>query len=123
VAPPQEALRQLIRDAITEIARRGDAVIVAHAASLALAGEKDLLRVLITGSAKARARRLWLTGALINEEDAGRAVAESDRERQLYLERFFRVREELPTHYDLVINTDVLQINQAVEAIVAAAQA
>src|SRR6185295_5119082 len=34
VGPPSEELRQLIQGAIVEIARRGDAVIVAHAASL-----------------------------------------------------------------------------------------
>jgi len=88
-----------------------------------LAGEKNLLRVLVTGSPRTRAQRLWLTGRLLNEEESARAVADSDRERQRYLERFFDVREELPTHYDLVINTDQLRIEQAVGAIVAAATA
>ena len=39
-----------------------------------------------------------------------------------YLQSFYQVKEELPTHYDLVINTDVLAPAQAVEAILAAAQ-
>ena len=48
-APPQtaipaESLRRFIQDAIVEIACRGQVVIVAHAASLALAGKADALR-------------------------------------------------------------------------------
>jgi hypothetical protein len=43
--------------------------------------------------------------------------------RAQYLEHFFAIKEELPTLYDLVINTDLLGIDQAVGAIVAAAQA
>jgi hypothetical protein len=121
LAPPQEALRRLIQETILEIARRGDAVIVAHAASMALAREKSVLRVLVTASVKTRTQRLWLTTRLLGEAESTRAVADSDRERQRYLERFFDVKEELPTYYDLVVNTDVLRIEQAVAAIVAAA--
>src|SRR6266571_9372582 len=38
----------LIGEAIRETAERGDVVIVAHAASIALAGRGDLVRVLVT---------------------------------------------------------------------------
>ena len=49
-----------------------------------------------------------------------KAIRESDRERDHYLRRFYDVREETPLHYDLVINTDVLDTDHAVAAIVAA---
>jgi hypothetical protein len=123
VAPPAEEVRHLIQDAIVEIARRGEVVIVAHAASMVLANKPDVLRVLVTASTRIRTQRLYLTGKLLNEDESARAVADSDRERQRYLERFFDVKQELPTHYDLVINTDVLRLGQAVGAIVAAATA
>ena len=54
---PPEALsasddyRELIQQAIHETAERGNVVIVAHAASFALAGKSEVLRVLITGPA------------------------------------------------------------------------
>ena len=38
-----------------------------------------------------------------------------------YLKRFYEVAEELPTHYDLVFNTDSLSIEQAAELISQAA--
>jgi hypothetical protein len=120
ISVPQAELRRLIQEAIVEIADRGDAVIVAHAASIALAKRKDVLRVLITASPHKRSERLWLDPGLLNEEDAARIVADSDRERARYFERFFGVHEEVPTLYDLVVNTDALRVEQAVGAIVAA---
>jgi len=122
VTLPQQELRRLIQAAIVEIADRGDAVIVAHAASVVLARRKDVLRVLVTASEKTRRERLWLDSKLLNEDEAAKAVAESDRERALYLDRFFDLPDESPTLYDLVINTDVLRIGQAVGAVAAAAQ-
>ena len=46
----------------------------------------------------------------------------SDRERTDYFRRFYELTEELPTHYDMVINTEALTPEQAVSAIVAAAE-
>src|SRR4051794_1867348 len=53
-----EKLRELIGQAIDETAARGDVVIVAHAASHALAANQDVLRVLITGSLEVRRARV-----------------------------------------------------------------
>jgi cytidylate kinase len=117
---PQEELRRFIHSAIAELADRGDAVIVAHAASIVLARRKDVLRVFVTASEATRRERVWLDGKLLNEEEAARAVAESDRERARYLERFFDLRAEPPTLYDLVVNTDALRVDQAVGAVAAA---
>ena len=114
-------LRVLIRAAIHEVARTGQVVIVAHAASLALSGAEGVLRVLVTASPETRAQRL-VVAQHSGAADAAGAIAASDRERRDYLYSFYNVKEELPTHYDLVINTDALTPAQAVEAILAAAQ-
>lgn len=37
----------------------------------------------------------------------------SDAGRRDYLKRFYGVAEELPTHYDLVVNTDGMSVEQA----------
>jgi cytidylate kinase len=117
-----EDMRLLIRAAIHEVARAGQAVIVAHAASMALAGTQGLLRVLVTASIEARQKRLALAEQL-SPAAAEAAIAASDRERRDYLRRFYAVKEELPTHYDLVVNTEVLTPEQAAAAVVAAARA
>ena len=113
-----EDMRELIAEAIREIAAAGNTVIVAHAASMALAGVEGVLRVLITASEKTRAARM----RLLKEGDAESAVRDSDRERRDYLSRFYGIKEELPTHYDLVLNTDVLRPEQAASLIVSAVQ-
>lgn len=119
-AATDEDLRVMIRAAIHEIATAGQAVIVAHAASMALAGMPDVLRVLITASADTRAQRLAAAQG-VGVAEATAAIATSDRERRDYFQRFYQIREELPTHYDVVINTDALTAEQAVQLIVSLA--
>jgi cytidylate kinase len=118
-----EEYRALIRDVVREVAAEGDVVVTAHAASIALGARPETLRVLVTASPATRIERLSAAGQLLNEGDAATAVAESDRARQYYLATFYGVKEELPTHYDLVVNTDVLPADQVVRMIVGAAQA
>jgi cytidylate kinase len=109
-------LRILIQAAIHEIADQGRAVILAHAASMALAERRDVVRVLITASDATRAERLAATNGLAAEAAAAE-IAASDRNRRDYFQRFYDVAEELPTHYDLVINTDVPAPDHAADAI------
>jgi cytidylate kinase len=52
---------------------------------------------------------------------AKKAVEASDRERRDYLQRFYAIRDELPRHYDIVLNTDVLSLSTAADLITAAA--
>jgi len=114
--------RALIREAIAEIAGEGRAVIVAHAASMMLAGSPDVLRVLITASAATRAERVGRSDKTLDARRAKQAIERSDRERRDYLREFYNVRDELPTHYDLVINTDVLTPAQALAVILSLAK-
>jgi hypothetical protein len=114
--------RALIREAIAEVAAEGRAVIVAHAASLMLGSAPEVLRVLITASPATRAERIGRGDDTLDARRAARAVQRSDRERAEYLREFYDVRDEQPTHYDLVINTDVLTAEQAVGVILSAAR-
>jgi cytidylate kinase len=115
--PASDELRGLIRSVIEDTADSGDAVIVAHAASHALAGREDVLRVLLTASEATRQERI--AGALgISDGEAARAVRRSDADRADYLKRFYRISAEAPTHYDLVINTDKLSPEQAAQLVV-----
>jgi cytidylate kinase len=120
-APRRDELRGLIRSVLWESAEAGDTVIVAHAASLALAGRSDVLRVLITASARTRARRL-AEAEKIGEAEAERLVARGDANRADYLKRFYGVSTELPTHYDITLNTDCVAPEDAAALILAAAR-
>ncbi|MBD0328788.1 MAG: cytidylate kinase-like family protein [Thermoleophilia bacterium] len=113
-------LRELIRTVVHETALRGDVVIGSHAASFALAGRDDVLRVLVTASIETRVRRT-ADARELDEEQASRLVTDSDAGRMDYLKRFYRVDRELPTHYDLIVNTDSLDADEAVALVVRAA--
>jgi cytidylate kinase len=115
-----DELRDLIRSAIEETAERGSAVIVSHAASHALASKPDVLRVLVTASSSIRRVRIASERDL-DEKDASRLVDRSDAARADYLKRFYDTKNELPTHYDVVVNTDRLSCGEAVSLVALAA--
>jgi cytidylate kinase len=115
-----ETLRGLIREAISATADQGDVVIVAHAASYALARRQGVLRVLVTASKDTRALRVAEDEGVDAKSAAG-ILRESDKGRAAYLKHFYGTDRELPTDYDLVLNTDRLETGAAVDAIVAAA--
>lgn len=111
----------LIERVIHDMAGEGNVVIVAHGASLPLADSDGVLRVLITASPEVRAERLAKNSDLDGSR-ARKAIQESDRQRQEFLKRFYNVGRELPTHYDLVVNTDVLPPTLAARLIATAAK-
>jgi cytidylate kinase len=127
VAPVQseilerERYRELIREAIVQTAAEGDVVIVAHAASYPLAGQAGVLRVLVTGSPEVRAKRLAEEEG-VDAEEGERVRKRSDGNRADYLKRFYDVDDELPEHYDVVVNTDELTPEQAAAVVAAAAE-
>ena len=77
--------------------------------------------MLVTASPQTRAARI---GELRGLDEAGavRAVKE-DAGRRDYLRRFYGIDAELPIHYDLVVNTDVLSVERAAALITRAASA
>lgn len=117
--PQRDDLRAFIRQAIDESTEDGPTVIVAHGAAIALAGRDDVLRVLITASPETRSGRL-VAAEQAKESEAAKLVAESDTARADYLKRFYKVAAELPTTYDLVLNTDRMTAEDAAELLVQA---
>jgi uncharacterized protein len=115
-----EDVQALIRETIERTAGRGNAVIVAHAASYVVEPGDAALRVLVTASPSTRAGRLAAAGEL-DPAKASRAVRDSDAGRRDYLKRFYNIDEELPIHYDLVVNTDALSVELAAELVTRAA--
>ncbi len=118
----QDELRGKIRSAIDEYMAHGEVVLLAHGASHSLAGREGVLRVFVTGSPAARSTRLSAS-RLISSSDADKLVANGDANRADYLKRFYGIETESPEHYDLVVDTDQLTVDDAVKMIVSAANA
>jgi CMP/dCMP kinase len=117
--PESREIQILIREAIQQTAAGGNVVITAHAASHVLDPSERTLRVFVTASPRTRARRVSeLAG--IDVAGAERTVKASDAGRRDYLKRFYDVAEELPTHYDLVVNTDGMSVEEAAALVVRA---
>jgi cytidylate kinase len=120
--PVDSDLRGLIRATIEELADRGDAVIVSHAASMALGHRDDVLKVMLTASREAREQTLGEQRGL-DAKAAAKQVDKGDANRADYLKRFYGINQESPADYDLVLNTDRLGPEGAVRLVVQAAGA
>jgi cytidylate kinase len=118
----EDELRGKIRSAIDEYMAHGDVVILAHAAAHSLAGRAGVLRVFVTGSREARSARL-AASHLITADRADKLVHTGDANRADYLKRFYGIDNESAEHYDIVVDTDNLTLDDALAQIVAAAEA
>ena len=118
--PRGDELRSFIGEAIEAVAEKGHVVIGAHGASFALAPRRDLLRVFVTASAATRTRRVAQERG-VDETEAERQIRAADRTRTDYLKRFYGIDDEVPTQYDLVVNTDVLSSGEAASIVAHAA--
>lgn len=119
-SPAPADVKGLIQAAIEETAGRGDVVIVAHATSFALPRSPNVLRVFVTATPEARARRLTDSFGF-DPDTSQKAIRESDAARGDYLKRFYGVDTEQATHYDLVVNTGSLTLDRAADLVVRAA--
>jgi cytidylate kinase len=115
--PASNELRGLIRTVIEDTAGRGNAILVSHAASLALGQRDDVLRVLMTASLPTRRRRV-AAALQVNDKEASRLIKQSDAGRADYIKRFYGVGAEQATHYDLVVNTDRITPGDAARLVV-----
>lgn len=119
--PASPSYTQLIEQVIHETAHEGNVVIVGHGASIPLAGQHGVLRVLVTASPDVRASRIAAADGM-DARAAKKTVEDSDRERGKYLQRFYSVGHELPTHYDMTVNTDSVTVAVAAHLIAQAAR-
>jgi cytidylate kinase len=106
--------RKSVEDAIRGVAEQGRCVIVGHAAQVILKNRLDTLRVFVTGSRQFRTRRI-MSGMGVDEKTALKTVERTDSERVEYFRRFYDAGWLMPCTYDLCINTDHLNPEQAAD--------
>jgi cytidylate kinase len=113
--------RQFIERVVKELADRGDAVIVGHAAQHTLKGTPGVLRVLVYGSPAFRAERLAAEQG-IDLEKARATVKQSDKDRTELLKSVYHFDWLDAGMYDLALNTDHLSLDYATDAVCSAAR-
>lgn len=113
--------RRFIEDVIRDLADQGEAVIIGHGAPMVLRDRDDSYKVLTTGSPEQRAARI-ASGMNVDLDTARKTVARTDSERNDYFRRFYDRAWLAAENYDLCINTDRIEPEEAASLIAEAAR-
>ncbi len=111
----------LLRQVIREYAEVGDVVIVGRGGHIILRDIPGVLRVRITASEEVRISRI-MERFKVDVKEAERQVRQSDRDRARYLKHFYGADWQDPNLYDIMLNTDHVTLQKAVELVIVAAQ-
>jgi cytidylate kinase len=116
---PRRAVLEHTQQIIKEAARSGNIVILGRGGAYILHGLEGALHIFLRADeaerVKAVVRREHLT-----EEEARRRIKQTDENRRAYIKQVYGHTWDLPTHYDMVLDTGRLGYEAAVEAVLAA---
>lgn len=105
-----------LSETVLSIAQHGRAVIVGRGANFIL-GERTGLRVRVIAPEKTRIERLMKIEN-IDEKKATKLIRASDKERRRFIKEHFGKKVDDEHDYDLIINTEKISLNEAIDMIV-----
>jgi cytidylate kinase len=114
---PDQYLQHLMK-VVGTIGKHGRAVVVGRGANFILPPEQRF-RVRITASRRLRIENVVRTFNL-SQDEAKRRVIKTESNRKAFIRKYFNADIADPINYDLVINTDTLAVDNAVDVIGAA---
>jgi cytidylate kinase len=97
-----------------EFAGKGNQIIVGRASQIILSDFPNVLRIRIIASKQTRIRNICKSKN-VNFYAASAQIEQSDSFRANYLRKFYDVDWNDPSLYDVIINTDHVKIEAAVE--------
>ena len=103
---------------IGTIGKHGRAIVVGRGANFVLPPEQRF-RVRVTASQRLRIKNVARDFNL-SPEEAKRRVIKTESDRKAFIRKYFNADIADPTNYDLVINTETLTVDNAVDVIGAA---
>jgi cytidylate kinase len=103
-----------IRKIMHEFAGKGNQIIVGRASQIILSDFPNVLRIRIIASKQTRIKNICKSKN-VNFEAATAQIEKSDSFRSNYLKKFYNVDWNDPSLYDVIINTDHVMIDAAVE--------
>ncbi len=103
-----------IRKIMHEFANKGNQIIVGRASQIILSDFPNVLRIRIIASKQSRITNICKSKN-VNKDAAAAQIEQSDSFRANYLRKFYHVDWNDPSLYDVIINTDHLNIEAAVE--------
>ena len=111
---PDEYLQHLLK-VVSTIGRHGNAVLVGRGANFILPAEKTL-RLRVIAPAAFRAQKVAAAFDL-PQKQAEQRILNTDSDRRAFVRKYFHKEISDPINYDLVINTETVQIEEAVEGV------
>ena len=114
---PDEYLKHLMK-VIGAIGEQGSAIIVGRGANFVVPPQ-NRLRVRIVAPQKVRIANVARIFE-VTTEDARRRITRTESDRRAFIRKYFNADITDPINYDIVINTGGLEIDKAVEAVIAA---
>ena len=119
---PELAFRDQTERVIHQIADTTGGVILGRAGAIVLHEQGSALHVRLDGPVEARIQRaIGFEG--INEAEARKMLAETDRAREAYVKHFYKCDARDACHYHLVLDSTVFDVDTCADLIVAAARA
>jgi len=111
---PDQYLKTLM-NVIGTIGKHGQAVIVGRGANFILPPE-ERFRVRIVAPLGKRVKNV-ARDFHVSEDEARRRVLKTDSDRRAFIRKYFHADISDPANYDVVVNTGVLRVEVAVEAV------
>jgi hypothetical protein len=115
------AYHQAVRQVMIELAREGEVIIVGRAGQVILQDEPGAMHVRVIAPRALRVARTAREKDIPLEQAKG-LVERSDQTRRNYLRTFYHVEVDDPCLYDLILNTEHLDVQSAAEVICALAR-
>jgi cytidylate kinase len=118
---PEQVFREQTERVLHQVAETEGGVILGRAGAIVLRDHEDALHVRLDGPLDARVQRaVGLEG--VDEEQARKLAAETDRAREAYVKHFYKCDARDPCHYHLVLDSTALDLDTCVDLIVTAAR-
>jgi hypothetical protein len=114
--------RAILEQVITNLADRGKCVIVGHAGQAVLKNTPAVFKVLVSGSAEKRTKRIMEEQGL-SEKDASTLVKNSDHQRIDFFKHVYNIDWLDSSHYDMTLNTDDIEPDTAVSMVMTGIEA
>lgn len=115
----EEICLEVIRTVINNLAGRGKMVIVGRGGQGILKNKINVLHVRIVAPIEFRVEQVMKEEG-VSQEEALKIIQEKDKATSEYLQRFYNINWDDPTNYNIIINTEKMDLDTASRVIVAA---
>jgi cytidylate kinase len=112
---------EVITSVVQDLARENHSIIIGRGANIILNQWPGALHVGLISSLERRVQRI-VERERMELKDAERYVADTDRARRSYFQRFFKAQPQDSQHYHLLLNTDLLDFSTAAGIVAHAAE-